>query len=58
MVPSVTELPLNTLRRMKKDGILQLNLSIMNPGYNEPPDITNIDFKLECTPIYFIVNKP
>ena len=28
------------------DGDIQSNLSIMNPGYNELPDITSIDLKM------------
>ena len=30
---------------------------LLNPGYNELPDITSIDLT-ECTPIYSVVNEP
>ena len=35
---------------------IQSNLSIMNPGYNELPDITNIDFRMYTYLLY--VNEP
>ena len=37
----------------------QLNLTIMNPGYNELPDITNIDLRIYTyVRIYSMVNEP
>ena len=35
---------------------IQSNLTIMNPGYNELPDTTNIDLKMYTCSLY--VNKP
>ena len=31
---------------------MQLNLSIMNPGYNELPDVTNIDHRMYTYLLY------
>ena len=35
---------------------IQSNLTIMNPGYNELPDITNIDLRMYTYLLY--VNEP
>ena len=35
---------------------MQLNITIMNPGYNELPDVTNIDLRMYTYLLY--VNEP